>query len=139
MRGKRALTEKAPTKVVALSEAERHKVADAVGHLNLSEHPKWWATLSALSSKTEFDGLEVFEDEIVRDAGATTKAFTGNANVYVKLVYGGNQDQAWTADSFPLRFTGHFDGVKVVIDDISVDTSSFHGEQSVEVSGPVSE
>lgn len=112
-----------------LKEADKQKIVSTVNRLNLSEHPEWWTSLNMLSSRTEFDGLEVFDDEIVLEPG-NAKKFRGNANVYVKLVYGGKDDESSMSDAFPLQFTGHFDGAKVVIEDVVVDTSSFHGEES---------
>lgn len=81
-----------------------------------------WAVLEELSSRTDLDGVEYFEDEIT----LKDNEFSGPINVYVVLNYGDKGDMATMSGAFPGSIQGHFEGQNPKIDRIVVDTSSFY-------------
>ncbi len=80
--------------------------------------------LSELSGATLFDGIDPSPDGIFRVTG--TNKFEATATIYVTLQYGGSKDAVSMSDAYPASVAGHFDGAAIVVDDVSVDTSSFY-------------
>ncbi len=85
-----------------------------------------WSDLGALSTHTEFEGLEVFAE-----AGAITgDELTAPGVVHVKLNYGSGSDDGFSmSDSFPVivHFTADPQKKTVEITTLEIDTSSFFG------------
>lgn len=86
-----------------------------------------WKVLDELSSHTEFEGIQVFPDDAIFDAGV----FIAPATVYVKLNYGSEPDAVDFSEAFPASVV--FD-VKsqngIEISKVDVDTSSFFDEEA---------
>jgi hypothetical protein len=99
---------------------------DAVEHYDLPSKSEW-RTLDELSSRTEFEGIQVFPDDAIFDAGI----FVAPATVYVKLNYGGEPDALDFSEAFPASVV--FD-VKpqngIEISKVDVDTSSFFDDEA---------
>lgn len=106
-----------------LSSDDRRRIAEALTERAIMQSGAWDA-LDALSGQTTIDEIEVLEDEIT---GSREKA-EGIFNVYVELQYGkDDHDEFTSSDSYPGRFTVHFDSKgNVMFDEISVDVSSFY-------------
>lgn len=96
-------------------------IADAVRNADLTQFSAW-SDLDALSTNTQLDDIEIFEDEIFRDG----KKFKGNCNFYIVLNFGQGDDAVVITESFSGTFEGHLDAKnRPTIDDIHADTSSF--------------
>jgi hypothetical protein len=83
-----------------------------------------WGELDLLSSNTGVDTVETFEQEVrIHNNG-----FDGPITWHVTLEYGPKDGEGplTTSESFPGTFQGHFDGEDPVVDDMTVDTSSFY-------------
>lgn len=93
------------------------QIAEAVRSIELTETAAW-SDLDVLSSRTMIEAIEVFEDEI-RAFGDT---FEGLINVHVTLQY----SEITMSETFPGRFEGRWKANKPVIENVSVDTSSFY-------------
>lgn len=78
--------------------------------------------LSALSHNTQFESVEVFEDEI----SISGRSFSGPIVWHVELVYRDADGDIRQSDSFPGMVTGRFDGERVVIEHMTADTRSFY-------------
>ena len=96
------------------------KIASAMRQVDIGQF-SGWNDLDQLATRVEIQDLEVFESEIVVDGDT----FIGPVNVYVVLHYG-NEDGDAFPDSYPGSFRGHLSDGKPVIDDVTVDTSSFY-------------
>jgi hypothetical protein len=77
--------------------------------------------LDALSSKTSFTGIDVYEDAIFRDKNG----YSAPVTIYVELNYAEKAGKSVIGDSFPGRVTFYIEDKKVKILDITADTSSF--------------
>jgi hypothetical protein len=95
------------------------EIARAVRAFEISESSAW-KVLSALSSNTTVDSVEVIEAEIVLDG---TK-FEGPLVWYISLNYGSTEDSVVTSESLPGRFVGILDEGRPTILDLNVDISS---------------
>lgn len=94
------------------------QIAEAVRNIELTETAAW-SDLDVLSSRTMIEAIEVFEDEI----RAFDDAFEGPINVHVTLQY---PENITMSETFPGRFEGRWKANKPVIENVSVDTSSFY-------------
>jgi carbohydrate-binding DOMON domain-containing protein len=83
-----------------------------------------WGALAALSSDTQIETVETFDDE-VRIEG---NSFAGPLIWYVKLRYGQEQTEDYLvlSESFPGHFEGRFEGEEPIIEQMTADTSSFY-------------
>jgi Predicted pPIWI-associating nuclease len=100
----------------------RRRIAEAVQktEVTLTEA---WQELNLLSSNTQIDTIEIFENEIRIDADR----FEGPLTWYVVLRYGaGTSDPVETSESFPGSFEGRLVDNAPIIDSMTVDTSSFY-------------
>lgn len=103
-------------------KADKHRdVIDALRKTDFTSL-EGWEELEELSSHTELDDIEIFEEEItIKD-----DKFSGPINVYVLLNYGDDDDESSISSGFPGSVIGHFEGGKPKIDRIDVNTSSFY-------------
>jgi Predicted pPIWI-associating nuclease len=102
-----------------LEPAERaRRIADEVKNLELTATGAW-SDLDILSSNTQVEAIEVFEDEIRQ----FPDRFEGPINVHVTLNY---PEDVMLSETFPGRFEGRWDGDTPSIANVSVDTSSFY-------------
>ncbi|CAN7296017.1 hypothetical protein LJR235_001414 [Pararhizobium sp. LjRoot235] len=102
----------------------RRKIVEAVQAMD-HQDTQAWSDLDLLSTSTQIDTVETFENEIRFDGDQ----FEGPLTWYVVLRYGMNTDDPLeTSESFPGTFHGRVVESDPVIDDMTVDTSSFHGE-----------
>ncbi|MCM5554077.1 hypothetical protein [Pleomorphomonas sp. NRK KF1] len=102
----------------------RQKIVEAVQTMNYQD-TQAWSDLDLLSTSTQVDTVETFEKEI----RFKEDEFQGPLTWYVVLRYGMNtNDPLETSESFPGTFRGRIVDSEPVIDDMTVDTSSFHGE-----------
>ena len=99
------------------------KIADAIHKLAGDDYRRFagWSRLKELSSRTEVEDVEVFEDEIATDDD-TIKV---PANIYVSLNYEDSVGDESFHDAFPGTFIVSIRNGEPVISDITVDTSSF--------------
>lgn len=84
-----------------------------------------WPALDELSSRTEFDALEVTPGGVVIEGN---NRFQASATLYVTLNFGEARDATSMPDSYPALVRGHLSSDNVVIDEVEVDTSSYFGE-----------
>jgi hypothetical protein len=103
------------------SKDQRASIADHVGQADLASDPVW-SKLDELSSHTEFEGIEVFPDEIEM----VGDQFRGFMNVYVTLNYGKKADAFSRSDGFPGVFRGRLVDGRIEDLQFDVDTSSFY-------------
>lgn len=104
--------------------ALRQKIVEAVQAMDYTDTLAW-SDLSLLSTSTHIDTIETFENEIRFD----NDQFQGPVTWYVVLQYGLNtEDPLETSESFPGTFVGRIVDAEPIIDDMTVDTSLFHGE-----------
>lgn len=102
----------------------RRKIIEAVQAMDYQD-TQAWSELDLLSTSTQIDTVETFENEIRFEGDQ----FQGPLTWYVVLRYGMNtNDPLETSESFPGAFHGRIVDSQPVIDDMTVDTSSFHGE-----------
>jgi hypothetical protein len=104
-----------------LKQNEIDRVADAVRGAELTRFAAW-QDLDALSTHTHLDGIDIDPESVKR----TGNKITGSVSVYVVLHYGGKEDEVIVGESFPGKFLAHMKDKKVIIDDITVDTSGFY-------------
>ena len=95
-----------------------HAIAEAVRNVELST-TEAWSDLDVLSSHTQVEAIEVFEDEI-RQSG---NRFQGPINLHVVLQY---PDDVMFSETFPGRFEGEWKEDEPLIYRIAVNTSSFY-------------
>lgn len=114
------------TTLVPLEGERLAQVIDAISNLTDADVLKGETAgaLDVLSSSTVFDGIEPNPDGVFLVQG--TDQFEATATIYVTLRYGGDRDGVTVGDAYPAYVSGHFAGVDVVIDDVSVDTGSFY-------------
>jgi len=103
------------------SRDQRARIAEHVREANLASDSVWPA-LDELSSRTVFEGIEVFPDEIEMDG----EHFRGFMNVYVTLNYGRGDDGFSRSDGFPGVFRGRLADGEIADLEFEVDTSSFY-------------
>ncbi len=102
----------------------RRKIIEAVQAMDYQD-TQAWSDLDLLSTSTQIDTVETFENEIRFDGDQ----FQGPLTWYVVLRYGMNTDDPLeTSESFPGTFHGRIVDSEPVIDDMTVDSSSFHSE-----------
>lgn len=83
-----------------------------------------WSDLDELSTHTCIDAVEVPVEGIV--VGPNDR-FSAVVNLYVILQYGRDNDEGFSqAESFLAKISGHIEEGEVVVDQSSVDTSSFY-------------
>ncbi len=106
-----------------LSADDRRRITDALTEKAIRRSGAWDA-LKVLSGQTTIDEIEVLEEEIT---GTRARA-DGIFNIYVKLQYEKDDNDGFTSsDSYPGRFTIHFDeSGSVIFDEIAIDVSSFY-------------
>lgn len=102
-------------------EQRRRAIATAVRELVPSE-TEGGTELSLLSHNTQFESVEVFDDEI----SISSQSFSGPIIWHVELVYTDAEGDIRQSDSFPGMVTGRFDGEDVVIEHMTADTRSFY-------------
>lgn len=106
---------------VAAGGLER-QIAEAVGSKVFSDESySARADLAELSDRTDIHDVDVQENLISFDG---TK-FSGMCEISVTLNYDNDADLDWRTDIFPGQFWGHMDGETPVVEDVTVDTSSF--------------
>jgi hypothetical protein len=102
----------------------RRKIGEAVQGMDFHD-TQAWSDLDLLSTSTQIDTVETFENEIRFEGDQ----FQGPVTWYVVLRYGLHTgDPLETSESFPGTFHGRLVDGEAVIDDMTVDTSSFHGQ-----------
>ncbi len=101
----------------AEKDARVRAIADAVRNVEITE-TEAWSDLDALSTNTNIEALEVFEDEIRIEE----PEFKGPINFHVTLQY--PENLTWS-ETFPGRFEGEWKDGEAVIHRVTVDTSSF--------------
>lgn len=112
-----------------MSSERSEQVAEYIRNLDLTGL-HLWRDLDSLSTHTYLDGVEIDPDGIIVSENGD---FTGVFNVYVTLQYGHDEEEGFsTSDSFLATVRGHFNDGAPVIDDSSVDTSSFYGEEEAQ-------
>lgn len=106
-------------------DAKLQRIVNAIGALTADDVfvNDAASAFDELSSRTTFEGIEANPDGIFTRDDATT--FSAACTIYVALNYGGSRDSVSMSDSFPATVSGHFENGHVVVDDVSVDTSSF--------------
>jgi hypothetical protein len=77
--------------------------------------------LAELSDQTDIHDVDVHESLISYNG----KKFSGMCEISVTLNYHNDNELDWRTDVFPGEFWGYMDGETPVIEDITVDTSSF--------------
>ena len=83
-----------------------------------------WDDLDVLSTHTHVDDIEVPAEGVVIRLDGT---FSAVLNVYLSLQYGKDDQEGFTtSDSFLARVTGRVEEGRVIVDDSTVDTSSFY-------------
>ena len=98
-------------------------IIDAFDKVDISECQAW-GDLDALSTHTEFNGLEVNPETVEWLDG---KRFKVSVMIHVGPQYGKDAEEGLsTTDGYPGQLVEHLQGDKVVVDDVSVDTSSFY-------------
>jgi Predicted pPIWI-associating nuclease len=110
---------------MAVSESDTsgcRKIAAEAARIKDVTSTEAWDALSNVSSNTEVDTVEIFEDEIVVN-GST---FSGPLLWHVVLNYGNDADAFATSDSVPGTFEGLFDDGRALITRMTADTSSFY-------------
>lgn len=100
-----------------LTSEQTSAIVDAVKGIDLSTTDAW-GDLDILSTSTQIEAIEVFEDEI----RGTDRYFEGPVNVHVTLEY---SDDVTLSETFPGRFSGRFVDGQIRIESLHVDTSSF--------------
>lgn len=107
-----------------LSSEDREKLVEVIhgrDQHDLAES-SGWKELAQLSSETELEDIEVFEDEIIKEDGR----YVVPVNVYVTLNYHDSEGDETFHDAFPGSVVVEVDeDGRPVIRDMSVDTSSF--------------
>lgn len=83
-----------------------------------------WDDLDALSANTVVDHIDLMRDGIFKEGNS----FTGICTFYVDLNYGQGEDAVTLPEAFPGKVHGHIDDddEAVIIDDMTVDTTSFY-------------
>jgi hypothetical protein len=80
-------------------------------------------SIDEMSPRTILEDVEVFDDEIMFFGDK----FRGAINVYLTLNYENGKNGGWASASFPGSFTGFLRGAEPVVENVTVDTSSFCG------------
>jgi hypothetical protein len=102
------------------AEAEKARaIATAVREIELSTTDAW-SELDILSSNTQVEAIEVFEDEIRQ---ANDGKFEGPINMHVTLQY---PENITMFETFPGRFEGTWKDNRPSIEKVTVDSSSFY-------------
>lgn len=78
--------------------------------------------LALLSTNTQLDSVEVFDDEIA----ISGNAFSGPIIWHVVLVYRDPEGDIRQSDSFPGQVSGQLEGDHAIITKMSADTRSFY-------------
>ena len=107
-----------------LTSEDREKLVDTIHDLKSDDLAKFpgWTELAELSSNTQLEDIEVFEDEIIEEGGRRVVP----VNVYVTLNYRDSEGDETFHDAFPGSVVVEVDeDGHLVIRDMSVDTSSF--------------
>lgn len=95
---------------------QQRQIAQAVRAFDVS-HTEAGQVLASLSTNTEIEGLEVFEEEIAIDGGV----FSGPLLWHVVLRFAG-EDPVTAAETFPGSFEGSFEQAGPRILHMTVDT-----------------
>jgi hypothetical protein len=101
----------------------RQQIIEAIKARDLTD-TEAWNDLSALSTDTQLDTIETFDDEIRIEDGN----FSGPLTWYVSLRYGqeGTDNLLVMSESFPGSFEGHLEDGRPVIDRMFAAVSSFY-------------
>jgi hypothetical protein len=99
----------------------RRAIVAAVRNHDLAES-EGGQELALLSTNTQFDSIEVFDDEIA----IVGNEFSGPIIWHVQLVYRDPEGDIQQSDSFPGQVSGRLEGDRVVIVKLSADTRSFY-------------
>ena len=99
-------------------------ILEAVQTYDLPSSPVWHK-LDEMSSHTEFEELDANPEGIFERPDGS---FEVVGTAYVRLNYGGKDDQSSMSDSYPTRISGLFDEKTKTakITEVDVDTSSFY-------------
>lgn len=104
----------------ATDKNPKEVIADAVREADLTKLDGWSA-FRKLADNTVVEEVELFDDEIVINGDNVG----GPINVSVVIITGKEKEDHYF-ETFPGSFHGHIDSEKgMIIDDISIDTSSF--------------
>lgn len=98
------------------------RLVKGVEDYKLPSKPEW-SGLDELSSRTEFEGLQVFAEDAIFDG----KEFLAPATVYVKLNYDSSSDEPVAfSESFPASVVFQVNAAgEVLVKKVNVDTTSF--------------
>jgi hypothetical protein len=99
----------------------RRAIVAAIRNHDLAE-TEGGQDLALLSANTQFDSIEVFDDEIA----ISGNEFSGPIIWHVELVYRDPEGDIRQSDSFPGQVCGRLEGDSVVIAKMSADTRSFY-------------
>jgi hypothetical protein len=102
-------------------EQLRRTIAAAVRELEPSQ-TEGGNELSVLSNNTQFESVEVFDDEI----SISGRSFSGPIVWHVDLVYRDPDGDIHQSDSFPGVVTGRLEDGQVVVEHMTADTRSFY-------------
>ncbi|WP_114857438.1 hypothetical protein [Azospirillum brasilense] len=113
-----------------INPSDPRKIADAIHELTGDDFHRFtgWRHLEELSSYTEIEDVEVFEDEIAVE----NDELKVPANIYVSLNYRDKDGDESFHDAFPGAFTVSIKDGEAVISDMTVDTSSFFDDHEQE-------
>lgn len=103
------------------TEQLRRTIANAVRQVDPST-TQGGMDLALLSQDTQFESVEVFDDEV----SISGQSFTGPIVWHVQLVYNEPEGDIRQSDSYPGTVTGHIDGDQVTIEQMTADTRSFY-------------
>lgn len=103
------------------TEQLRRTIANAVRQVEPST-TQGGGDLALLSQNTQFESVEVFDDEI----SISGQTFTGPIVWHVELVYSDPEGEIRQSDSYPGTVTGRIDGDEVTVEEMTADTRSFY-------------
>lgn len=103
------------------TEQLRRTIAAAVRETDFSTM-QGGQDLALLSQNTQFESVEVFDDEI----SISDQTFTGPIVWNVVLVYNDTEGEIRQSDSFPGTVTGRIEGADAIVDEMTADTRSFY-------------
>jgi len=101
---------------------KREAVMHAITDYNIAESGAR-DDLDMLPVRTVVESVEASPERIFE---AGEDGFAAVATVYISLASGESTDDHFIPDSFPAYVEGHFENGDAVIDNLSIDTSSFY-------------
>ncbi|MEI8395863.1 MAG: hypothetical protein WCF85_14075 [Rhodospirillaceae bacterium] len=97
-------------------------ISDAMNASDVTKFPGW-KDVADLSANTTLCDMDILDDIIIYEGAS----FHCGVNVYVKFEFPDDEKFPIVSDEFPGSLKGHVEGDNIVIDDISIDTTSFDG------------